>query len=255
MAVVFEERLRPQVLARAGRLVARVATRPDEIEAAQRLRWRVFSEEFGARPGAAADGLDRDLFDRFCRHLIVEDESIGEVVGTYRVMMPDAAARAGGLYTEGEFFTDRLRPIRAELVELGRSCVHPDYRTGATIMLLWSGLGELLAGQPAFYLIGCASVPLHDGGGYAASLWRQLWARHAAPEHLRVFPKRRLAVEDLAHDCEVVVPPLIKGYLRAGGMLIGEPFEDVEFGCVDLPMLLTPERMSARYARRVVKPV
>jgi putative hemolysin len=253
MAAVLEAPIRTEELARAGRLVARIATTPQEIEAAQRLRWRVFTAEFGARIGGATPGIDRDLFDRFCRHLIVEDSERGEVVGTYRVMLPEQARAAGGLYTEGEFFTDRLRPIRHELVELGRSCVHPDYRTGATIMLLWAGLGEMLAGLPHRYLIGCASVPTADGGGYAASLWNALWPAHAAPEELRVFPKRRLPLEALSLGCDVVVPPLIKGYLRAGGRLIGEPHHDVEFGCADLPMLLALDRIEARYSRRFLR--
>jgi putative hemolysin len=252
MTAVLHETMPGRPLARAGTLVARLADCERDIEAAQRLRWRVFSTEYGARMGGTP-GIDRDVFDRFCRHLIVEDEASGEVIGTYRVMLPAQARAAGGFYTEGEFFTDRLRTIRHDLVELGRSCVDPGYRSGAAILLLWSGLGELLSGLPHRYLIGCASVPLHDGGRYAASLWQHLWSSHAAPEEWRVFPKRRLPVETLAHGCELVVPPLIKGYLRAGGMLLGEPFEDVAFGCADLPMLLPLDRLSARYSRRFIR--
>ena len=148
MAVVMAERGRSRELARAGRLSVRLAAAPAEIEAAQRLRWQVFSEELGARLGSGADRLDRDAFDRFCEHLIVEDGSTGEIVGTYRVLFPTAALRAGCLYIETQFFTDRLRGVRSELVELGRSCVHPDYRTGATIMLLWSGLALTLTAKP-----------------------------------------------------------------------------------------------------------
>ena len=84
-------------------------------------------------------------------------------------------------------------------------------------------------------------------------LWRELWAEHAAPEEFRVFPKRRLPVDALSLGCEVVVPPLIKGYLRAGGRLIGEPHHDVEFGCADLPMLLALDRIEARYSRRFLR--
>jgi putative hemolysin len=250
---MVEYRTGEAALARAGHLVARMATSPADIEAAQRLRWNVFAGELGARLYGGSPGIDRDGFDAYCRHLIVEDEQAGRVVGTYRVMLPDDALRAGGLYTEGEFFTTRLRPIRHDLVELGRSCVHADYRSGAAIRLLWAGLGEMLGALPYRYVIGCASVPLTDGGRFAASLWRHLWARHAAPEEWRVFPKRRLQVEALAHEFDVVVPPLVKGYLRAGGMLIGEPCEDVVFGCADLPMLLALDQLSARYSRRFIR--
>ncbi len=253
MAVVMAERVRGRELARAGRLSVRLAATPDEIEAAQRLRWRVFHEELGARPAGGGERIDRDAFDRFCEHLIVEDAATGGIVGTYRVLFPSSAQRAGCLYIETQFFTDRLRAVRGELVELGRSCVHPDYRTGATILLLWSGLGELLAGSPYRYLIGCASVPGDGGGRHAASLWRRLWAEHAAPEAWRVFPKRRLDVESLDHGCAVVVPPLVKGYLRAGGRLLGEPHVDDAFGCVDFPMLLSLGDLDGRYSRRFVR--
>ena len=100
MSAVLEAPIRSTELARAGRLIARLAVSPADIEAAQRLRWRVFTEEYGARLSGAAPGVDRDIFDRFCRHLIVEDLASGEVVGTYRVMLPEQGREAGGFYVE-----------------------------------------------------------------------------------------------------------------------------------------------------------
>lgn len=253
MSAVFEQRTRGRELARGGRLVVRLAAGAEEIEAAQRLRWRVFVEEMGAGVATSRPGLDADRFDAFCEHLIVEDESTGETVGTYRVLLPESARRAGSLYIESEFSIDRLHRMRPRLVELGRSCVRRDYRTGGAILLLWTGLGELLADRGHRYLIGCASVRDTDGGRFAASLWRRLWADHAAPEPLRVFPKRPLEVDALAHDCDLVVPPLLKGYLRAGAMLLGEPHVDRDFGCVDMPVLVELERLTARHSRRFLR--
>lgn len=253
MGVVIEQRSRVRALARAGRLVVRLAAGRDDVEAAQRLRWQVFAEECGAALAADRPGLDRDPFDGFCEHLIVEDESTSEVVGTYRVLFPDRARLAGGLYIETEFFAERLAPVRDSLVELGRSCVHRDYRTGGAIMLLWAGLGELLTGASCRYLVGCASVSGADNGRYAASLWRRLWVDHAAPEAFRVRPKRPLRAPPLAGGCDVVVPPLLKGYLRAGAMLLGEPHVDPAFGCVDVPVMLPLDRLESRYARRFVR--
>lgn len=253
MAVMLDEQRRVRELARAGRLVVRVASDEREIEAAQRLRWDVFSVELGAKLQSGTPGLDADRFDSFCEHLIVEDEQTGTIVGTYRLLLPEQAKRAGGLYTENEFATARLSAMRGQMVELGRSCVHRDYRTGATIMLLWAGIGELLAATPCRFVIGCASVPADDGGGFAASLWRKLWRTHAAPEAWRVFPKNRLDVDTLSHACDVVVPPLVKGYLRAGGLLLGEPHLDRDFGCADFPMLLSLDRLDSRYSRRFVR--
>jgi putative hemolysin len=255
MLEMLEERPPVHELARAGRLAVRMARDAREVEAAQRLRWQVFAEELGARLPGGRRGLDVDPFDRFCEHLIVEDESSGDVVGTYRVLFPERAREAGGLYVESEFFTDRLRALKPGLVELGRSCVRRDYRTGAAIMLLWAGLAERLSSASCRYLIGCASVPMADEGHLAAALWRRLWADHASPEAMRVFPKRRLPLERLGLEegVEPAVPPLLKGYLRAGGQLLGYPHVDPEFGCADFPILLEFDRLSARYSRRFAR--
>lgn len=253
MSAVLDQRGRTRELARAGRLVVRLARGPAEVEAAQRLRWEVFAGEMGARLDSPRAGLDADRFDPFCEHLIVEDETTADVVGTYRLLRPEQALLAGAMYIESEFSIERLERIRPSVVELGRSCVRRDYRTGGAILLLWSGIAELLAGTGCRYLIGCASVPDSDGGRYAASLWRHLWADHAAPESLRVVPRRPLAVDALAHDCDLVVPPLLKGYLRAGAMLLGAPHVDPEFGCVDVPVLMELDRLSARYSRRFMR--
>ncbi|HQN12836.1 MAG TPA: GNAT family N-acyltransferase [Quisquiliibacterium sp.] len=236
-------------LASAGSLEVRLAERPDEIEQAMRLRYRVFRDEFGAHL-PAGDGLDRDLFDRHCHHLIVRDRQRDAVVGTYRVLLPERARRIGRLYTEDEFWLTRLNPIRDELVELGRSCVHPDYRTGGVILLLWSGLGAFLSQHAGGHVIGCVSVPMHDGGAFAARLYRRLAREHLADETLRVWPRDRLPIEDFPADEPVVLPPLMKGYLRCGARLLGEPHRDDAFGCADFPMMLSLERLDARYQRR-----
>jgi putative hemolysin len=253
MTVALQERTGARELARAGRLAVRLASGLDEVEAAQRLRWEVFSLERGARLGDDRCGLDRDAFDPWCEHLVVEDEASGRIVGTYRVLLPEQAARAGGLYMASEFRIERLRGLRGEIAELGRSCVHRDYRTGGTIMLLWSGLGELLATTGCRYLVGCASVPAADGGDGAAKLWRRLWLEHAAPDAWRVFPRRPLAVAPSGPADEATMPPLLKGYLRAGSLLLGAPHLDPEFVCADFPLMLPLERLGARYSRRFAR--
>ena len=237
------------LLASAGTLEVRVAVHPDEIEQAMRLRYRVFRDEFGARI-ATADGLDRDIFDRHCHHLIVRDRARDEVVGTYRVLLPEQARRIGRLYTEDEFWLTRLNPIRDELVELGRSCVHPGYRTGGVILLLWSGLGAFLSRHDCGYVIGCVSVPMTDGGALAAGLYRRLAREHLADESMRVWPRDRLALDSFDESPEPALPALMKGYLRCGARLLGEPHRDFEFGCADFPMMLSLDRLDARYQRR-----
>lgn len=240
-------------LASAGNLVVSMARDAAEIEQALRLRHRVFVGEMGARVDAR-DGIERDIFDPYCRHLIVRDTSTGEVVGTYRLLMPEQARLMGCLYADREFWLTRLNPLRDSIVELGRSCVDPAYRSGATMMLLWSGIGAVLAGSGHRHLLGCVSVPMADGGALAANLYRRLSAERLSDETLRVWPRDRLPVEAFG-NCEIAapVPPLLKGYLRAGAQLLGEPHRDFEFVCADFPMMLQLDGLSARYQRRFLQ--
>ena len=241
----------PAPLASAGSLEVRLARDDAEIERAMRLRWQVFAGELGAALGSPA-GIDRDIFDPCCEHLVAIDRDSGDVVGTYRLLMPGAARRLGCLYSDGEFWLTRLDALRPRMVELGRSCVRADHRSGGVMMLLWSGLGALLARSECRYLIGCVSVPMADGGGFAANLYRELAARHLADDTLRVWPRKRLEVERHPPLAGVVPPPLVKGYLRAGACLLGEPHVDAQFNCADFPMMLDLAGLKARYQRRFV---
>jgi len=238
-------------LAVAGNLEVRLARDQAEVERAMRLRWQVFAGEMGAAL-QSPEGIDRDVFDPFCEHLVVVERDTGDVVGTYRLLMPGAARRLGCLYADGEFWLTRLAPLRERMVELGRSCVRADHRSGGVMMLLWSGLGALLARSDVRYLIGCVSVPMDDGGGFAANLYRELAARHLADDTLRVWPRKRLEAERHAPLAGVVPPPLVKGYLRAGACLLGEPHVDAQFNCADFPMMLDLDGLKARYRSRFV---
>ena len=221
----------------------------DEIRAAQQLRWRVFGEELGANLNARTPGVDHDHFDPYCEHLVVRNEADGEVVGTYRVLSPQAARRVGSYYSENEFDLIRLQLFREGMVEIGRSCIHPQHRSGAVISLLWAGLARyMLAGGHA-YLAGCASMSMVDGGHAAASVFEKLRARHLAPAEFRVFPRHCLPLEDLDSSRAADAPPLIRGYLRAGAWICGEPAWDPDFNTADFFLFLPLARLSARYAR------
>jgi putative hemolysin len=238
------------------RLEAIWAQRPDDIRSAQRLRYRVFAEEMGARlsPADGTPDLDIDRFDAFCEHLLVrtiddDADDAGEVVGTYRVLTPDAARRAGGFYTETEFDLDPVRPLLGSAVELGRSCVHPRWRSGAVVMTLWGALGEFMLRNGLDTMVGCASVSMADGGHSAASLWSRLQETNLAPAQWQVEPRLPLPVADLRRDLDVEVPALIKGYLRCGAMVLGPPAWDPDFNTADLPLLMRFESLPARYRR------
>ena len=169
----------------------------------------------GANLPSRTPGVDHDVFDPYCDHLVVRDTQSGEVVGTYRILSPENA-RQVGYYSENEFDLTRLQHLRSRLVEIGRSCVHPDYRTGATITLLWSGLAQYMTERGYDYLMGCASISMADGGHAAASLYNRLSEDHLGPLEYRVFPRCPLPLAALQQDRPAETPPLIKGYLRAG---------------------------------------
>ncbi|MDI6749589.1 MAG: GNAT family N-acetyltransferase [Pseudomonadota bacterium] len=229
-----------------------LATTPSEILAAQKLRWRVFAEELGATLPTRTPGVDQDFYDAWCEHLIVRDEANGRIVGTYRILSPLAARRVGSYYSENEFDLTRLAHLRPRIVEVGRSCIDPEYRTGATIALLWSGLARYMMDNGYEYLIGCASIGMQDGGHNAVGIYHAL-AAHEAPPEYRVFPRHPLPLDRIWASPHPEVPPLIKGYLRAGAWVCGEPAWDPDFNTADLLLLLPMSRVNARYARHFVE--
>ncbi len=241
------------VQARLGNYSLGLASSESEVREAQRLRYKVFAEEFGAHLVSAIDGHDIDYYDDFCEHLIVRDLESGRIVGTYRILPPHAARAVGSYYSESEFSLERLENLRPQLVEVGRSCTHRDFRGGAVISLLWSGLASYMSQGNYSHLIGCASISMSDGGHNAANLYRSLADDALAPAEYRSFPLNRLPVEALANGLEPVMPPLVKGYLRAGAWVCGEPAWDPQFNSADLLVLLPMNQLKHRYARHFVK--
>jgi len=243
-------RAQPQAPSR-GSLVVSWAKHADDVRQVQRLRYKVFAEEMGARLSTVVPGHDIDLFDNYCEHLLVRDEASQEVVGTYRLLTPVQALRAGGLYSDLEFDLTRLRALRDRMVELGRSCVHPDYRNGGVIMALWGALADFMVRNKLDTMIGCASIPmLHNGvvsGDVAASIWRQVQTTHLAPIEYHVRARLPLPVDELDSSLVVEPPALIKGYLRLGAKVLGAPAWDPDFNTADLPMLMRINDLPSRY--------
>jgi putative hemolysin len=228
----------------------------DDVRQAQQLRYLVFAGEMGARlsvPQGSPAGHDIDMFDPFCEHLLVRAAGVngepGPVIGTYRVLTPAAARRVGGLYSETEFDLTRLRPLRSKMVELGRSCVHPAWRSGGAILALWGALAEFMVRNRLDTMIGCASVSMRDGGHVAASLWEQLRKTHLAPIEWQVLPRLPLPVDDLQCHLNVEAPALIRGYLRCGAKVLGPPAWDPDFNTADLPMMMRIADLPSRYRK------
>lgn len=225
----------------------------DEVREAQRLRFEVFASEMGARLNTSVAGHDVDLFDEYCEHLLVRDMVTRQVIGTYRVLTPAQARRVGGTYSDTEFDLTRLRTLRSRMVELGRSCVHPDYRHGGVILALWSALADFMVRNQLDTMIGCASIPmLHNGvvsGDAAASIWSQVQKSHLAPIEFHVRPRLPLPVDQLDGSLAIEPPALIKGYLRLGARVLGAPAWDPDFNSADLPMLMRIADLPSRYRK------
>ncbi len=249
---MLQSQVHPQVQPRKA-LAVTFARNADEVREAQRLRYKVFAEEMGARVPGREQELDCDLYDTYCEHLLVRDTETGQVVGTYRILNGAQARRLGGFYADEEFDLTRLNHLRDGMVEIGRSCVHRDYRNGATIALLWSGLADYMMRHGYRHLIGCASIGMADGGYAAASIYHKLQTRNLSPIEYRVFPRCELPLEAYGEDIACVLPPLIKGYVRVGAYICGAPAWDPDFNTADLLMMLPMARIEARYARHFLK--
>ncbi|WP_030620521.1 GNAT family N-acetyltransferase [Streptomyces sclerotialus] len=235
-------------VAATGSYVTSIADTAGEIRAAQRLRYQVFGEEMGATLHTPLTGHDVDEFDAPADHLIVTDTSSGEVVGTYRLLPPGRTERS---YAEDEFDLRALQELRGRMVEAGRSCVHPDHRTGAVINLMWAALARYVLLSGARYLSGCASVPLADGGQAASNAWLLGNIKHCAPADLRVHPRRPWTPRGVSENkpSYALVPPLLRGYLRLGAWMCGAPAHDPEFDVADFFVLLDVDRLDGRYRR------
>ena len=229
-----------------------LARNPTEVAEAQRLRYKVFAEEMGAQLSGRG-GLDIDGFDEFCEHLLVRETATNQVIGTYRILSPEKANEAGGYYSAGEFDLTRLSHLFKSTVEVGRACVHQNYRNGGTIAMLWAGLAKYMQTHNYEYMIGCGSVPINDGGHMAASLYNKLKADYLSPPEYRVFPRTALPIHALNQDVQVICPPLIKGYLRLGAYICGEPAWDAHFNTADMLVMLPLSKINGRYASHFLK--
>jgi len=253
----------------AGSLEVRLAATAAEVEAAQALRYRVFYEEMSAQPSdeTRATRRDADRFDTWCDHLLVIDRRRGEgpagVIGTYRLLRREAAARAGGFYTQTEFDITPLLAMPGPILELGRSCVDAEYRTRPTMQLLWRGIAHYVFLHDIRLMFGCASLPGIDPDVLAPSL-SYLYHYHLAPPSLRAraLPGRYVEMNRLSPseiDTEAAVaqldaraalaalPPLIKGYLRLGGLVGEGAVIDPQFNTTDVCIIVVTDRVTDKY--------
>ena len=247
---------------RGGNLGVRIATTDAELDAVQALRYRVFYDEMGAVPSEAAarSQRDRDDYDAVADHLLVVDHAIGPgpegVVGTYRLIRQPAAERLGRFYSADEYDISAVIAFPGHMLELGRSCVHQDYRGRSAMQLLWRGIAAYVFLHRIDLMFGCASLPGTDPDAIAAEL-TYLYYNHLAPPALRprALPSRYVDMRRLdpaSFDPRRVVaslPPLIKGYLRLGGFVGDGAVIDRQFNTTDVAIVVKTDLVTDKYYR------
>ena len=238
---------------RAPEFSVKIAGTEEELRAAQALRYEVFVRELGGG-GALVDheaGLEQDRFDPFFDHMLVTDTSTDMVVGVYRLLRDDQAAKAGQFYSEDEYDLSVLKASGRRLLELGRSCLHPDYRGGMAMFHLWSGLAEYVQAHGIEVLFGVASFHGTDPQQLANPL-AMLHHNHLAPPELRVRaksfqPMNLVPKADLDRKRAMLdTPALIKAYLRLGGFVGEGAYIDHAFNTTDVCLILDTARMNER---------
>lgn len=246
------------VLVELDQFVIKFAETDEEVEKALRLRYEVFNLEHGH--GVGDGGIDRDEYDEHCLHLVIFDRELGKAAGTYRIHFGSVAKHHHlGLYAAKESRLEGIEAILEDTVEVGRSCVSPDYRDGTAVGLLWGAIAQVMMRSGCNHLLGCVSLETMDPvTGWA--LYEYLKSQGTASELVRGVampdfelekPARDLIEEKLKNPVELkkAIPPLFKGYLRLGAKICSEPVLDREFGCIDFIILMDYRKMPARYWR------
>lgn len=234
-------------------LTVALAGNAEEVHQCQRLRYEIFAEEMGAVLDTLVPGIDRDRYDHYAKHLLVRDTRTGEIVGTTRLITDISPDYGEDYYSQSEFELDNVLSQPGRFMEIGRTCIHPDYRTGSTIAVLWQGIARMMVMHDVDFLIGCASIGLEDGGANAAAVMERIREKHLAPSHLLATPKIPLPSPITTAVGKAQIPSLLKAYLRLGALICGEPYWDDKFNVADVFVLMKREQIDRRYARHFVQ--
>ena len=250
----------PVVLAESESFLVKLAKNHEEVEMAQRLRYEVFNiEQERGLKSAKKYGIDFDEFDEQCLHLLAIEKSTEKLVGTYRAHLGSVANSAKGFYSSKEYEIHGLYKIADKCLELGRTCVSLEYRSGAVIALLWTGITELLVRGNFSYMLGCVSLDEADPRtGWA--VYQYIAGKNSTCKDFNVIPRPGFKLEKpdqreidaILSDEKALrkkIPPIFKGYLRLGGVICGDPALDTEFGTIDFFILVEVDKIPPRYKR------
>ncbi|MGB3621958.1 MAG: GNAT family N-acyltransferase [Ketobacter sp.] len=251
------------------RFFAEFITAKEEIREAQKMRYEVFCEEYKVvlpvHNTWNGHPIDVDDLDDYCLHLVVRNQANLEIIGYTRVLTCELAARFGRYYSSHEFHIDNIINRPGRFLEIGRTCIHPDFRNGATIAVLWAHLAKFMQENEFRYLFGCASISLEDSGKNLAKIMPVLREKFWAKSEYSVQPKMpinplpdpSLLIEEQLntahHAAKPAIPPLLKAYTRMGALICGEACLDPEFNVADLFVLLDIKNVSDRYAKHFLR--
>ncbi len=260
--VIRSFRPKIRIVMEKERFILKTAENGDELKKALRLRHEVYYQELLSKRHFL--DIDMDRFDVFCDHLLVIEKSTGSCVGTYRML---SSTYSRSFYSETEFHAKPVLALPGNKVELGRACIHRDYRQGSVISLLWKGISEYLKRVEGRWFFGCSSVKTEDLSE-AACIYHFLQAKHMAPAELSVYPRSRFLPGDLKPFLSVpskaeidageilakkLIPPLLLGYLKAGAMVCGIPAHDRQFHCFDFLTLMDMNKLNPSHERKFTK--
>jgi putative hemolysin len=250
---------------RVGDIEIRLAESEEEVRAAQALRYRVFYEEMAARPTPEMRRIQRDFdsYDPFCDHLLVIDRSLAPgkgVVGTYRLLRRAGAAQRGQFYSVDEYDIRSIQAFAGEILELGRSCIEAVYRQRPVMQLMWRGIADYVMYYEIGLMFGCASLPGVDPAAHAVAL-SYLYHYHLAPANLRprALPERYVDMNMMPREAVdtrralASLPPLVKGYLRLGGLVGDGAVVDRQFHTTDVSILVVTDRVTGKYYRHYTR--
>jgi putative hemolysin len=225
----------------------RLAQGAEEIRAAQALRFQVFNLELNEGFAQSYEtGRDEDPFDAVCDHLLVEHLPSEQIVGTYRLQTGASAAQNLGYYCAQEFEFDVFEPLRSQIVELGRACVHRQHRNLVVLGLLWKGIADYAKERGGRHLIGCSSLTSQDPGVGASAYTHLCRKKYLTDLPWRTQPKPayECSLDQMAEEA-VQIPKLLRAYLGIGAKICGAPALDRHFGTIDFLTMLDLEAMPA----------
>ncbi len=233
-------------------LAAYITQDPQDIRKALELRYRVFAQDMGAQVQGADAGIDKDRFDDYCMHLVVKDLASGQIVAYSRILTNDLAARAGGFYSATEFDISQVLKPGFSYMEIGRTCVDQEFRSGSGLGQLWGFIADYMEREKIDYLMGCCSIPTQDGYIQANASMDFLRDGYMTPENMRVFPEVAVPVVEIPEE-RIQPPSLLRAYLRLGVRICGELCLDEAFGVADVMILLRRQDLNLRYLKRIMR--